>query len=221
MKPKEPVTEFAVLGLGRFGQSIVKTLAEYDVHILAVDRNADRLHEVTDYATRAVQADVSDEAAMERLGIGAFDVVMLTMGEDFEASVLATMTAKEKGAKMVVVKAYGLRQKKILESVGADRVILPEVEMGSKIARQLVRPNILDVLGDTGRFQITEMHPPAEWVGKSVRQLDLRHARGLNVLALIRGSEHLIPVPPDLALAEADVLVTLCDQQAADFIEGL
>ena len=114
-----------MLGLGRFGVSVVKTLSEYDVDVLACDKDPARLHEATPYATHVIQVDLNDEMALQQLGLGNFDVVILAMGEDFEASILTTMMAKEQGAPTVVAKARGLRQKKILEGVGADVVILP------------------------------------------------------------------------------------------------
>ncbi|MDL2293375.1 TrkA family potassium uptake protein [Ruminococcaceae bacterium OttesenSCG-928-D13] len=201
--------QFAVLGLGRFGMSIVKTLAEYDANILACDRDPARLHEATEYAAHVVQADAADEDAMHKLGLGNFDVVVLAMGEDFEASVIAAMLAKELGAGKVVAKAFGTRQKKILESIGVDQVVLPEVEMGAKVARNLVNPNVLDVLEQTGRQTIAEMCPRDEWVGKTIGEADIRKRYGYTILAIVRGEETIIPVTTDIKIQKEDILVTL------------
>lgn len=201
--------QFAVLGLGRFGMSILRTLAEYDVNVLACDKDPALLHSATEYATQVVQADVSDEEAMANLGLGNFDVVVLAMGEDFESAIMATMTAKELGAGKIVVKALGPKQKKILESIGADLVVLPEMEMGEKIARRLVNPNILDVLENAGHFTITEMHPLAEWVGKSIATSDIRRKYGTLILAVIRGAETTFPVPADFVPQADDVMLAL------------
>lgn len=158
---------FAVLGLGRFGVSVVKTLSEYDVDVLACDKDPARLHEATPYATHVIQVDLNDEIALQQLGLGNFDVVILAMGEDFEASILTTMMAKEQGAPTVVAKARGLRQKKILEGVGADVVILPEYEMGAKVARGLVQSNLGRIFEKKEYFSaISEMYPKPEWVGQ-------------------------------------------------------
>ena len=140
MSGKKPYTQFAVIGLGRFGLSVVKTLAKYDVSILAVDANEHHLNESADFATSVVQANISEEGALDSLSLGNFDVVVIATGEDFEASVLATISAKEQGAKQVVVKALGERQKRILEKIGADTVVLPEIEMGARLARSLAGP---------------------------------------------------------------------------------
>lgn len=209
MSDKKCELQFAVLGLGRFGMSIVKTLAEYDANILACDKDATRLHEATEYAATVVQADAADEDAMKKLGLGNFDVVVLAMGEDFEGTIIAAMLAKEMGAGKVVAKAYGHRQLKILESIGVDKVVVPEVEMGVKVARNLVNPNVLDVLERSGGQSITEMLPQKEWVGKTIGQADIRKEYGYNILAIVRGKETILPVTTETMMHENDILVAL------------
>ncbi len=208
MAEKRCDLQFAVLGLGRFGMSIVKTLAEYDANILACDKNMARLHEATDYATHVVQLDVTDEDAMDKLGLGNFDVVVLAMGEDFESTVLSSMKVKELGTAKILAKAVGERQKKILESIGVDQVVLPEIEMGAKIARQLAQNNILDILENAGHA-ITEMHPMEEWTHKTVSEANIRQSYGYSILAVIRGKQTIIPVSADLVLLPDDLLITL------------
>ncbi len=208
MAEKRCDLQFAVLGLGRFGMSIVKTLAEYDANILACDKNMARLHEATDYATHVVQLDVTDEDAMDKLGLGNFDVVVLAMGEDFESTVMASMKVKELGSAKILAKAVGERQKKILESIGVDQVVLPEIEMGAKIARQLAQNNILDML-ENANHAITEMHPMEEWTHKTVSEANIRQTHGYNILAVIRGKHTIMPVSADLVLLPDDLLITL------------
>ncbi len=209
MAKQKKITQFAILGLGRFGMSIVQTLAQHDVNILACDRDAAKVHAATEYATQAIQMDMADESAMKTLGLGNYDVVILAMGEDFEASLIATMVAKEQGAQYVMVKAQGLRQKRILKNIGADQVVLPEHETGEKIARQLVGSNIMDILEESELYVISEMRPLEEWIGKTVRQADIRRKHGLMILAARRGDKLSIPISPDRVLTEEDVLITL------------
>ena len=207
-------TQFAVLGLGRFGYSIVKTLGEHDVHVLACDNDPARLHDVIPYATQVIQVDLADENAVKSLGLGNFDVVVINLGNDFEASLIDTMLAKEAGVKEIVVKGRGRRQRQILESVGATRVVQPEIEMGGKIARQLVGSNIADVLEESEHYTIAEVHPKPEWIGKSIRQADIRRTSGLMVLGLRRGGKLTIPAPPDRVIEAADLLITLSEHEA-------
>lgn len=213
MKIQKKATEFAVIGLGRFGQSVTKSLSEYGANILACDKDEDSLHAVADYATQLVQADAAEEETIEQLGINNFDVVVIAMGENFSASLMAVMTAKELGAPFIVAKAYGHREKKIFESIGADLVVQPEQEMGAKVAHKLVRPNVLDILEDAQHYQISEMHPLPEWVNKTVQQADIRNKHKTSLLAIIRGDEKIIPVPPEEVLLADDVLICLCDPE--------
>jgi trk system potassium uptake protein TrkA len=213
MTEQQKPANFAVLGLGRFGFSVVETLAQYDVNILACDKDETRLNAVSSYATHILQADISNEITLQSLPLGNFDVVILGMSSEFEASLMATMVAKEQGAKKVLVKARSNRQKKILQSVGADEVIIPEYETGAKIARRLLSSNILDVLEESEFYTISEMRPMEDWLGKSIRQADIRRQHDLMILAIRRGGKLELPVSPDHVLAEEDVLITISERK--------
>lgn len=213
MANKKNNKNFAVLGLGHFGMSIIQTLSELDVNILACDRDEAKLQLATEYATHVVRADIAAENALARLGLGNFDVIVLAVGNDFEASQIATMIAKENGAKHVIVKARNLRQKKILESIGADEVILPEHEIGAKLARRLASPNIMDILDDSEFYTITEMHPMDEWLNQTIQESDIRRKYNVTVLAVRRGDKFIIPVSPAEVLTEQDVLIVFSEKK--------
>lgn len=212
MVRKNQNKNFAVFGLGRFGMSIIQTLSEYDVNILACDNNEAKVNHATEYATHVIQADASDETALINLGLNSFDVIVLAMGEEFEASLIATMIAKENGAEYVIVKARNKRQKKILESIGADKVVLPEYEVGVKLARTILEPNIMDILEDSEYYTITEMKPYNEWINKTVGEADIRQNYGITILAIRKGKELTIPISPDTIIAENDVLIVFSEK---------
>ncbi len=212
MVRKNQNKNFAVFGLGRFGMSIIQTLSEYDVNILACDNNEAKVNHATEYATHVIQADASDETALINLGLNSFDVIVLAMGEEFEASLIATMIAKENGAEYVIVKARNKRQKKILESIGADKVVLPEYEVGVKLARTILEPNIMDILEDSEYYTITEMKPYNEWINKTVGEADIRQNYGITILAIRNGKELTIPISPDTIIAENDVLIVFSEK---------
>jgi len=216
MTKKRTYTQFAVLGLGRFGMSIVQTLSEYDVSILACDNNENKLRWAADYASHVVHADISDEKDLEKLGLGNFEVVILATGEDFEAAQIAAMIAKESGVKHVIVKARNNRQKAILERIGVNEIILPEFEMGAKLARKLVGANIMDILGESDLYTITEMHPMEEWLNKSLQETDIRRKYNLTILAIRYGDRLKIPVFPDTVITDGDVLITLSEKKIND-----
>ena len=212
MVRKNQNKNFAVFGLGRFGMSIIQTLSEYDVNILACDNNEAKVNHATEYATHVIQADASDETALINLGLNSFDVIVLAMGEEFEASLIATMIAKENGAEYVIVKARNKRQKKTLESIGADKVVLPEYEVGVKLARTILEPNIMDILEDSEYYTITEMKPYNEWINKTVGEADIRQNYGITILAIRNGKELTIPISPDTIIAENDVLIVFSEK---------
>jgi trk system potassium uptake protein TrkA len=205
----------AVLGLGGFGVSVVKALSEYKVNILACDQDEACLESVADFATHAMKVDVSDEAALATLGLGSFDVVIVATSGNFEASQIATMVAKERGAKRVIVKVSNARQKKIMESLGIDEVILPEYEIGVKIARSLVAPNVMDLFTESDAYSISEMKPQAAWVGKSIRDADVRQAAHVTILAVYRQGKINVPVAPDWVLAADDTLIVFSEHKGA------
>lgn len=200
---------FAVFGLGRFGTSIVKTLSASQNDVLVVDRDPKRVNKVADLVDQALIGEAGDEELLQRIGIEHFDVVVFAMGEDFEGSVMATMAAKELGAKRIIVKALTRRQALILERVGADKVILPEVEMGAKLAKSLINPNLMEVIDQVNGVDIIEQRPEPEWVGRTIKEARLRQTAHLEVVALIRNGQVQLPINPTTVLKEDDVLLTL------------
>jgi trk system potassium uptake protein TrkA len=214
MAIEKKYTHFAVLGLGRFGMSIVQTLAaETDANVLACDNNEAKLQQATEYATHVVQVDITDEHALNKLGLGNFDVVILAIGEDFEASLTAAMIAKEHGVKHIIVKAKNNRQKIILKSIGVNEVILPEHEMGAKLARRLSGSNIMDILEESSAYTITEMRPMEDWLDKTVHQADIRRKHHLTILAMRRGDKLTIPIRTDTLITENDILIVLSENK--------
>lgn len=188
-------TSFAVLGLGKFGMSIARELNENDYQVLCCDLNAHLVHEIAEEVANAVQADVTDASVLANLGIGNYDVVVVAFSSDFEAELLTTMILKEMGAPYVLAKATGLRQKKILENVGADMVVMPEIETGIRVAQKLMNNDPMEYILRSENYELLDMAAKPEWVGKSLDVLDLRKNYSMNVLAVIRGED----VVPDLS----------------------
>lgn len=202
-------SSFAILGLGKFGMSIARELCESGYHVLCCDKNAALVHEIADVATNAVEADINDPTVLASLGIGNFDVVIVAFSDDFEGELLTTMIAKELGAPFVLAKATGIRQKKILESIGADKVIMPETEMGLWVAKKMITNDPMDYIHYSDDYEIVEMDPKREWVGNTLSTLNLRKNNSLNVLALIR-DEQLVPdISADTIIQAHDRIVAL------------
>ena len=208
-KAKGMDRQFAVLGLGRFGTSLVKTLSRKGYDVLACDHNQHLVQYISSYATHAVQADVTDENDMRQIGIGNFEVVIIGIGSDFEASLMATMITKEMGVPYVMTKARDLRQKKILESVGANRVVLPEMEMGERIANNLITTNVFDFINISDDYGILEIKPRPKWIGRTIRQSNIRAETHLNVVALKREHQFIVSPKPDEHILDGDILVVV------------
>lgn len=201
--------QFAVLGLGRFGQSIAKTLLENGCHVLVCDKDIDSVNEMSKYAVHAVQADCMDRNALEELGLNNFDVVIVAIGENLEASLMATLIAKEKGVPFVITKARNETQRTILEKVGADRVVLPERDMGIRIATTLVTTNVIDFINLSDKFSIAEIEPKREWIGKSLQKSNIRAATGLNIVAIKRDNKVIVSPTATEIIFSGDLLVTI------------
>ena len=156
--------EFAILGLGRFGISIARSLSEEGCEVMAVDKQPEIVNEVVDYVTHAEIGDITSKEIIESLGLSNYDVVIIGIGDDLSACVMATILAKEVGAKFVLAKAGSELHARILRKVGADKVIFPELETGRRIARQLVYGNYFDAIGLSSTHSMMEVGCPMEWV---------------------------------------------------------
>nr|WP_317359259.1 TrkA family potassium uptake protein [uncultured Tyzzerella sp.] len=201
--------QFAVLGLGRFGQSLVKTLIENDCDVLCCDKDIEIVNEMSKYGCHSIQADVTDVHVLDQFGINNFDVVVVAIGEDMEGSILATMMAKELGAKFVIAKAKNDIQKSILEKVGADRVVLPERDMGVRIANTLITTNIIDYINLSDKFAIVEVQPHKNWINNSILDNNIRAKYGLNIVAIKRKNRIIVSPLPNEIIEKDDVLVVV------------
>ncbi|KRM71690.1 potassium channel family protein [Lacticaseibacillus brantae] len=202
-------TNFVVFGLGRFGTSLVHNLVAQDVAVMVVDKDAQKINDIADRVDQAVIGDASDEDVLDKIGIGDFDVAIFAMGEEFEATIMSMMMAKEKGTKRVVVKALDPRQAQILTRLGADQVVLPEVEMGEKIAKSLVNPNILDVIDQANGIAISEIRPDTAWINHTIAEADIRQKAKITVIAIIRNQATIMPVTADLTILADDILIVI------------
>lgn len=210
--------EFVVFGLGRFGMSIAKTLAAAGSEVMAVDSKEELVQEAAEFVTHAIKADVTDVEVVRSLGIENMDVAVIAIASDMESSIMATILAKESGIPYVIAKSNSDMHAKILAKVGADRIISPEREMGERIARNLVAGNFIDIVELTSDFSMVEMMPPSDWVGKSLRQLNIRYRYGINVIGKKAGSRVEVNMAPDEPLSENITLIIIGDNKRLEKI---
>ncbi|REE87487.1 trk system potassium uptake protein TrkA [Paenibacillus taihuensis] len=199
--------QFAVIGMGRFGSSVATSLMQLGYDVLAIDRSEQIIQDVSDWATHAVAADTTDEDTLRSLAIWNFDVVVVAIGADIQASILTALILKELGVKQVIVKAQNELHGKVLSKIGADKIVFPERDMGIRLAHNLVSPNILEFIELSKEYSIVELKAPAEVVGKTLKQLDIRANYRCNVLAIKSGADLNIAPFDDDWVEKDDVLV--------------
>ena len=201
--------QFLIIGLGRFGSSIAKTIYELGHDVLAIDKDEEKVQEISDYVTHAVQMDSTDESILKTLGVTNFDVAVVTIGSNLQDSVIATLILKELGVKYIIAKANNELHAKVLTKIGADKVVLPERDMGTRVAHNLVSSNILDYIELSEEYSILEIEAIKEWFNKSLKEIEIRKKHGINVVAIKRGEKVNISPSAEDIIKENDVLVAL------------
>lgn len=201
--------QFAVLGLGRFGISLVRELSRMGLDVLGVDSDPNKVNLVKDIATYAVEADSTDEQVLKTLGIRNFDVVVVAIGENVQSNILTTILLKDMGVPMVVAKAQNNLHGRVLEKIGTDLVIYPERDMAIRVAQSLVTKSVLDHINLSSEYSIVEMITPDLFVGKTLRESNIRERHQVSIIALKRGDEIIVNPTPDQSILAKDILVVL------------
>ena len=200
--------QIAVLGLSRFGASVARALTNMGVEVMGVDKNPDKVADLAHDITHAVQADILDDDALDSLGLRNFDVVVLSI-KDVEISCIATMALKDHGAVKIVAQAGGEAHGKILERIGADKVIMPEKDMGIRLARSLSSNNLIDYMELSVKHSLMELEAIDEWVGRTLKQSNIRNRYKINVVAIRSGKVLRVAPGSDDIIHDGDVLVVI------------
>lgn len=210
-----------VIGLGRFGSQVAKELCRLGCEILAVDMDSDLVSQIANDVTHAVVADGQDKEVLRALGAKEFDCAIVAIGADLAASVLITMNLKELGVPQIICKAHGETHRRVLEKLGADRVVIPEKEQADRLARSLSSHNLLDYIELSEEYGIVEVPAPASWKGKSLRELNVRAKLGVNILAIRRAGKINVSPGADFAFEDQDIVVVLGDSAALKRVQKL
>lgn len=201
---------FLVIGLGKFGISCAKTLSDMNYEVLGVDENLKLVNEMATYLTHTVQADSTDEDFLSSIGVKNFDACIVAIGDNQETSVMTTVLLKELGAKYIVAKAQSDIHAKILSKVGADRIVLPEKDMGIKLAHNLYSKNIYDMIDISPEYSIITIAASKHWLEKNLAELSPRDKHGVNIIAIesYDGTTNVFPTA-DTKIHPDDVLVVI------------
>ena len=201
--------EFAVIGLGRFGGSIVRELRELETDGLAIDSDEERVNEFADIATETVIGNTTDETVLKNLGLRNFDNVIVAIGDNIQSSILTTLLLKDLGVKKVTVKAQSDYHARVLDKIGADVVVHPERDMGRRIAHRLVSSSVLDYLELSDEHSIVEIYATEKLANQTLLDLDIRAEYGVSVIAIKRGADIIVSPDPTVNIKETDVLIVI------------
>ncbi|MDD4658359.1 MAG: TrkA family potassium uptake protein [Eubacteriales bacterium] len=214
--------QFLVIGLGRFGMSLAMTLAEKGYEVLGVDNREGPVQEAAGILTQAVQLDATIDKDLLSVGITNFDVAVVAIGHDIEASILCTLILKEVGIPRIVAKAQGPLHGKVLKKIGADRVVFPERDMGIRVANNLISTNLLDYIDLSDDFSIREITAPTFVVDKTLAELKLPTKLGINIIAIKTSAENINITPgANDVIKSGNVLVVVGENRQLDRLEKM
>lgn len=199
----------AVIGLGRFGESIATELYRSGADVMVIDNNNEKINDIADRVTCAMNVDVCDMEALRDAGLSNMDAVVVAMSDRLEPSIMSVMSAKELGVPLVIAKAKDEMMGSILSRIGADKVVYPEKESGMRLSHKLLSEHFVDYFDLSDSTSLVELMPKPEWIGKTLRELNLRKEYKVNVVAVIQGEEFNIAMDPDEPLKEGEPLLLI------------
>lgn len=212
---------FLIVGLGRFGTAVAHRLQELGHEVMVIDEDAEKVQRISDHVTYAVVGDARDEEVLESIGARNVDCAIVAIGENLAANILVTLNLKSLGVKQVICKAKDEQQRRALEKIGADRVLIPEREMGLKLAQSLSSTSVLDYIELSSHCGIVEIKTPVAWVGKDLRSINVRAKYGVTVIAIRTNGEISVSLDPDHPLNAEDILVILGDNDRLTDVQKL
>lgn len=218
MRKNEGKKSYAVFGLGEFGRSVASELMNAGAEVMVLDKDEDRISDMADKVTLALQIDAAEMRSFEALGLSNMDGVVVAMTGCLDACIMAILASKEAGVPFVLAKSQNSTQTAIFERIGADKIVTPEHDGGIRVARNIIAGNFLDFFELSKRVRMVEMAVKPEWAGQSLKELSLRQKHKINVVALRRDGELTTDINPDEPLQKEDTILITIDKK---YIEDL
>ncbi len=212
---------YIVIGLGRFGQTLARQLCALGAEVLAIDKRGDLVQQVADDVTHAVVGDGQDKEVLRALGARNFDCAIIAIGSNLASSVLTAMNLKELGVPYVICKAHDETHRKVLEKLGVDRVVIPEQENAQRLARSLNSHNVLEYIELSPDYGILEIPAPSGWIGKTIKELNVRAKLGVNIIAVENDKKTNVSPAADYRIVQGDIMVVLGDNYALETVQKL
>ena len=198
---------YAVIGLGKFGATVARSLHQRGHEVVAIDHDRERVQDLRDASTQAIEADCTDQDTLRALGIHDADAVVVSLGERMDASILVTLYLRDLGLKQIVVKAISEDHGKVLHLIGATEIVHPERDTARRVARGLGLRSIVEYLPLASDSSLVEVKAPVEFVGRTLAELEIRKRFQVLVVAIKRGESLLHATGGDERLQPGDVLV--------------
>ncbi len=215
---------YLVIGLGRFGTSVTKTLYDADCEVLAIDTDEELVQEAinNNIVDNALILDATDENALKEIGASNFDIAFIGIGSNIQASIMATLNLKELGVKKIIAKAVTKSHGKVLKKIGADEVVYPEEYMGTRIAMLAMEPNMIEHLRFSKDFLLVEFKAPPSFLGKNLMELGVRDLYNINIVGIKKSNGDLNSSPRATSVIEkGDTLLVITNSKTARELENL
>lgn len=198
-----------MIGAGRFGSSFAVTAEEIGHEVLIIDKAKDKIDSIADYVTHAVSADVTTDGVLQELGISNFDIAVIAIVSDYQASIMSALVCKEMGIPTIIAKAKNEIHARVLTKIGATKTVFPERDSGIRLAHSLTSRNILEFITLSDEYDLMEILPLSAWIGKKIKEIGIASHLGLNVIAVRIGEDLKLNPGADFKIEKDSVLVVL------------
>lgn len=212
---------YMIIGLGRFGTGLARSLSRLGAEVLAMDVCPELVQQLSSEVTHAVVADGQDKEVLRALGARNFDCAVVAIGDNLAASVLTVMNLQELGVPRLVCKAHDEMHSRVLQKLGVDQVVVPELEQAQRLARIMQSHNVLDYIELSSDYGILEVPAPKSWAEKTIRELNVRAKMDINIIAVKSGEKTMVSPSADYRIHADDVLAVLGDTAALEAMQRL
>lgn len=199
--------QIVVIGCGRFGTNLAITLEKLGNEVMVIDKDEEVINSIANKVTHSIICDVRVEGSLKELGLSNFDICVVAIGSDYKTSIIATVEAKELGIPKIIAKATDSVQAMVLSKIGADRVIIPERDMGIRVANNISNSNILDSINLSDEYSLVEIAPIEDWIGKSIKESEIRQKYYINIVAVKTQKGLEINIGADYVIKDSDILL--------------
>ncbi len=217
---KKKLEQIAIIGLGKFGMTVAKQLSNFNCDVLAIDGDESLVEEAVPFVTKAVQMNVLEADALEACGIADFDIAIIGIGDNIESSLMVALTLKDLGVPKIIAKARDEKHAKLLEMIGVNKIMQPEIDSALKLVNSITKKYIIDRTELGKDFSMLEIEAPKDWIAKTFGELALRQKFGFNVVCVKRGEDIVFP-GVHTAIEEGDTLMIMASNKSLEVLDRL